>query len=701
MTNTILESALRYAELGYPVFPCAPGAKTPLTPNGFKGATTDAATIEAWWNAHPTANVAIATAGLLVVDVDTLPDGSPNTWLADQPDKMLDLAIAPLSLTPRRGRHFCFRQPAGLAFKCTAGKLAPNVDTRADGGYILAPPSAVDGKPYRWLSESHLGDMPREGLPEPPQWLLDLLDAAAAPKRAPTPKEDLKPLDSTKPGDDFCARATWHEILAPHGWLFGGERHGVQHWTRPGKDEGVSATAGHCKSESGRDLFYVFTPNAPPLEAGKSYSKFAAYATLEHGGDFGAAASALAGKGYGREASNVVDGTSPTTERPANDSGNARSPIYRPILTRLSDVQPEQVRWLWPGRIALGKLTLLAGDPGLGKSFLSLDLAARVSLGVAWPDNRLICAPLGGVVLLNAEDALGDTVRPRLDAMAADVNRIIALEAILQGVDRLPVNLQRDLAAVEQAIEQAADCRLVVIDPISAYLGKVDSHNNADIRAMLHPLADLADRHKVAVVAVTHLNKGQGSALYRATGSLAFVAAARAAWLVAKDPDSPRRRLFLPVKNNLAGDTLGMAFQIGDGVLQWEPDPVTIDADRLLAPAEPGNRRGEDASDWLRGALANGPVAAKDLFDAARAEGISTKSLRFAKEKIQAESRKGGFGHGWEWWLPCEDALEDAQGALPQNRGIFGHLREIPISDQNAPSWDDCIEPDALIGSTG
>ena len=158
-------AALRYAELGYPVFPCAPGGKAPFTPHGFKDATTDAAQIEAWWEKYPDANIGIPTAGLLVVDVDD----ADNPWPAD-PAQAEDLACGPVSLTPRGGRHHIFRQPAGKAWKNTAGKIAPKVDTRADGGYIVVPPSVVDGKPYRWAETFEL-DVAPDQLPEPPGWL--------------------------------------------------------------------------------------------------------------------------------------------------------------------------------------------------------------------------------------------------------------------------------------------------------------------------------------------------------------------------------------------------------------------------------------------------------------------------------------------------------------------------------------------------
>jgi len=166
----------------------------------------------------------------------------------------------------------------------------------------------------------------------------------------------------------------------------------------------------------------------------------------------------------------------------------ARSLEGEPVITCLADVTPRPVEWLWPARIALGKLTLIVGDPGLGKSFITLDLAGRVSRGTAWPDNPQARRDPGGVVLLSAEDDLADTIRPRLDAAGADVRRIAAITTVKRfdpatGKDKFePFNLTAHLLALEQTIEQVGSCRLVIIDPISAYLGGTDSHKNADVR---------------------------------------------------------------------------------------------------------------------------------------------------------------------------------------------------------------------------
>jgi 5S rRNA maturation endonuclease (ribonuclease M5) len=345
-----------------------------------------------------------------------------------------------------------------------------------------------------------------------------------------------------------------------------------------------------------------------------------------------------------------------------------------PVIVRLPDVKPELVAWLWPGRIAIGKLTLIAGDPGLGKSFLTLDMAARVSRGRAWPDAPSGAMTPGGVVLLSAEDGIADTIRPRLDAAGADVSRIAALEAIrtvgANGRESARTfDLSRDLPALESAIQSVDGCRLVVIDPVTAYLGGVDSHKNAEIRGLLAPLGAIAERYGVAIVAVTHLNKsGGGPAIYRAMGSLAFAAAARAAWAVSKDRDDPRRRLLLPIKNNIAPDTGGLAYRIepmgvdGCPVVAWEPDAVALSADDALAgDRDEGGGRTErdDAAEWLADLLAHGPRPARDVEREARDAGHSIATVRRAKAAIGVVSRKPAFDGPWEWTLPTPS--QDAQ----------------------------------------
>jgi putative DNA primase/helicase len=334
------------------------------------------------------------------------------------------------------------------------------------------------------------------------------------------------------------------------------------------------------------------------------------------------------------------------------------------------DVQPQPINWLWPNRIALGKLTMIAGDPGLGKSLLSIELAKHVTNGIRWPVDDTPC-PTGDVILLSAEDDLADTIRPRLDAAGADPHKVYLLERIIdinkkgQHIKR-SFSLKRDVAAIEQELEQRPQTRLIVVDPISAYLGGADSHNNSDIRSLLSPLSELANKKKVAVVLITHLNKSssQGSAMYRATGSLAFVAAARAVFIVTRDQDDPDRRLFLPIKNNLGTDREGFAYRViqadnGAPIVDWEDEAVTISADDALAVLSNEDKtKRQDAISFLERKLKDRHVDSEELFKSAESCGISRSTLNRAKSELGVDSFKTGFEGGWAWRLKQEDLSE-------------------------------------------
>jgi hypothetical protein len=372
----------------------------------------------------------------------------------------------------------------------------------------------------------------------------------------------------------------------------------------------------------------------------------------------------------------------PTHEPPKSSPVSpTKSAAPEAVVHRLCDVEPEQLEWLWLDRIPLGKLTLLAGDPGLGKSFVTCDIAARISSGRAWPDDMSFEQPIGSVVVLNCEDGLRDTIRPRLDRAKADLSKIVAIEGIKvldieSGEPRMRgFSLAADLPRLERVVTDLADCRLIVIDPVSAYCGDTDSHKNADVRALLAPLAELAERFRVAVLMVTHLAKGTGSkAIYRSMGSLAFAAAARAVWHVAKDPDDEHRRLILPAKMNLAPDPTGLAYRIEQGIICWEADPVRMHADELLAiesAAKPGSDRTQrdEAAKWLREMLADGPVPSKMIYQDGRENGHSEKTLQRAFKDMGGKPTKSGMDGGWLWSLP---SAQPALGFDPAT--VFPHL---------------------------
>ncbi len=379
-------------------------------------------------------------------------------------------------------------------------------------------------------------------------------------------------------------------------------------------------------------------------------------------------------------------------------AASAKSLEAGPVLSCLSDVKAELVQWLWPGRIALGKLTLIVGDPDQGKSLITLDLAARVSRGAGWPDCPADTAAPGGVVLLSAEDDLADTIRPRLDAAEADVQRVHALTTtkrfdLAAGKEiREPFNIAQHLQALEKAIKEVDDCRLVIIDPISSYLGGTDSHKNAEVRGLLSPLCELAARHHVAIVVVSHLRKGEGPAMYRAMGSLAFVAAARAAYVAGLDRDDPtgQRHFLLPIKSNLTKDKSGLAYRLDSTfsankqpVVAWEPTPVAIRADEALNhnPGRDNDSLSErdEAADWLSDALRDGPRPAKEVIDLARQDGIAKRTLDRAKRALNVTAYKGkGDLQGSWFWRLGEDCHEDCQDTPVGNLGNLGNLRGNP-----------------------
>jgi hypothetical protein len=329
------------------------------------------------------------------------------------------------------------------------------------------------------------------------------------------------------------------------------------------------------------------------------------------------------------------------------------------FATSLADEVPTADPWLWPGRVALGSLTLVVGDPGVGKSYLTLDMAARVSRGALWPEEELAAgsaesepapsAPAGlapgSTFLLCAEDSYADTIRPRLVALGADLSKISALRDDHgdQAFDLLP-----RLPDFERQIQSMPDARLWIIDPISSYLGNLKENHDRSIRSLLNPLANLAAAHQLAIVLVTHLSKGDGKALHRVLGSRAFGAAARNVWLVAEDAEVRDRRLLVPVKQNRTAPPTGLAFTIesvgtrGGSRLCWAAEPVSADADEALAATAyeppPRNQRRRQVIAWLEELLADGSLPLAVVRESAAAHGIADTTLRRAFREMGGQS---------------------------------------------------------------
>ena len=387
------------------------------------------------------------------------------------------------------------------------------------------------------------------------------------------------------------------------------------------------------------------------------------------------------------------------------------------LIRRASDIEAQPITWLWPNRIAVGKLTLFAGDPGLGKSQLTAHLAAVVTTRGQWPCDEGRAAQ-GSVIIFSAEDDAADTIVPRLLAAGADLSRVHIVEAVATDdgkgkTSRRMFHLEADLARLEAELVRVGDVRLVIIDPITAYLVGVDTHRNSDVRGVLGMVAETAARHRVAVVAVSHWNKsGAGPAVNRVTGSGAFTAAVRAAFMVAKDPDNLERRLFVPMKNNLARIDGGLAFRIEQhmvgeanailaSAVVWDGEQVMRTADEILAAADnAGTNQSarDDAAGWLRELLADGSLPAKQVQSEADAAGHSWATVKRAKKAagIVAFREGGAADKGrWFWRLPDTESLRgSSNGYLAQERNVsilaeVEPLKSSEVDTTNAAAPDD------------
>jgi hypothetical protein len=462
-----------------------------------------------------------------------------------------------------------------------------------------------------------------------------------------------------RPGDHYNQQMTWPQILEPAGWTHVFDRGDVSYWRRPGKDRGISATTNY----GGSDLFYPFT-SSTLFDPEQAYNKFAAYAVLEHGGDFGQAALALSRQGYGDH-----------DHRDRREASATPMPAAGASWRWLRDVKRTFVEWLWRDRLACGTLTLWIGDGGLGKSRASNDLAARVTTGAPWPDTG--AAPLGSVVILSAEDSPSSTIRPAIEAAGGELSRVAILDAVRdeQGTERT-FQLSTDLAALEQVID-ATQAVLVIIDPLSAYFGtRLDSYRDTDVRAVLEPVAKLAERRHLAILGIMHIGKATDrQARHRALGSVAFVNAARLVFAIGADPEDASRRLFVPVKANLCREAPALAFRLedADGVARvvWEDAPVLhMNADTVLAgrPVVEDDER-HDAEALLRQLLEDEPwpVPAATVAAAGRAHGIHVRSLQRAAHRLGITIRKSSFRAGWLWFRPvAEDDTASSAGSTSE-----------------------------------
>ncbi|MGB0128640.1 MAG: AAA family ATPase [Rhodocyclaceae bacterium] len=368
-------------------------------------------------------------------------------------------------------------------------------------------------------------------------------------------------------------------------------------------------------------------------------------------------------------------------------------------LIRGSDIQPEPIDWLWNGWLAAGKVHILGGAPGTGKTTIAMALAATITTGGRWPDGTR--APAGNVVIWSGEDDPADTLIPRLTLSGADLHRVFFVGDTREGNETRSFDPARDIEPLRRRLADIGDVRMLVVDPIvSAIAG--DSHQNSVVRRGLQPLADLASEMRCALVGITHLTKGTTGRdpVERINGSLAFGAVARIVMLAARhqeEGDEGRAvRLLCRAKSNIGPDGGGFEYDLHQDELTTHPgvfasavswgDAVEGAARDLLAVADATGDDGEggtlaDAKRFLSDLLADGPLQTKSIKADANGAGYSWATIRRAQKAIGAEAVREGFGKGgtWVWRLPqhiCSSDHIDAQQNALSTYGKVEHLCE-------------------------
>ena len=344
------------------------------------------------------------------------------------------------------------------------------------------------------------------------------------------------------------------------------------------------------------------------------------------------------------------------------------------LVTPVSQIAARPVEWLWNGRIPRGMLSMVEGNPDVGKSTVLLDIAARVTRGWKMPDKSGGGDPRA-VVLLSAEDDPAKVIRPRLEAGGADLERVVLISIQGKGDGREPVISDADVALIEQAIvdEKAA---LLIVDPLVAYLPDgVDSNSDHSVRRALVRLKGLAERTDCAVVCVRHWRKAStDNALYRGSGSIGFIAASRSGLVVGRDPEdeSGKRRVLASSKMNLAPLPPSLSFCLEVKLdatfphVKWG-EVSKHSASALTSPESEKDRSAvDDAANFLEERLADGWVPVKVIMKEGKEQGISEPSIRRAKKRLKLRKdhlgKPGDEDQLWVWGLAL-DALEGDQAA--------------------------------------
>lgn len=311
-------------------------------------------------------------------------------------------------------------------------------------------------------------------------------------------------------------------------------------------------------------------------------------------------------------------------------------------IIKMSDVQSQEIEWLWYPFIPYGKLTIIQGDPGDGKTTLVLNIAAKLSKGEGLDENMQIAEPIN-IIYQTAEDGLADTVKPRLELAGADCEKIMVID-----------ESDKSLSMIDERLEEAivkTGARLLILDPIQAYLGGgMDMNRANEARDMTKKLGALAEKTKCAIILIGHMNKAAGNkAAYRGMGSIDFFAVARSVLLVGRIEGEANTRAVVQIKNNLAAFGHAKAFELSESGFQWIGD-YEITVDEVLGGIAPKTNKMEQAKKILKElAETQNAVQSNEVFELAEEHGISKRTTEKAKKELGIKAKK--INNAWYWEL--------------------------------------------------
>jgi putative DNA primase/helicase len=707
---------------GCSVHPLHPYTKVPILRKWQQLATRDWATALQMWEQYPDANIGVVPGksgenGWAVIDVD---QGPRRNSAGDIVHKEGNISLAKLDADPhleRRPSTRTHETPSGgmhliysSSVPTTHGKLGKDLDVISEKGCVVWAGSRI----YDPLTKTVRRYVVKDDSPiaDPgPTWR-DLMNKVAN-KRA-----------NDRAGDKRAKNENNQEAASGSRWDYPPDQMNLQHniddydayleraplavqGQQGSKVAFKVACEGFDRALDKKTVLACMVKNwahrcAPPWETGSHLKPDDDLAkrvesAWRNGKSTIGCKSFETRSAEGRAA--FADTPPPPDQRKSGKAARAAMSGIR--LQNIDEVEMLNIEWLWPSRLARRKHTMLAGPGGMGKSQLACNIAATLSTRGNWPNNEGT-APRGTVLILTAEDDLSDTLVPRLIAAGADTKMIKTIEAVQvgDGTER-KFSLLADIANLKQLIEELGDVVLVIIDPITSYLGSDEMHSTSQARNALDPLNRLAMDTGVAILSISHLNKSKNeSARSRVTGSTAMVDAPRAAFMVGEHRDEEGIYVFAPLKNNIARAPRSLTYSIENVTLDQKDksgnpikttrlvwgESTEMTANDLTGGAARAPGRLYEAKDFLRHILANGARPAKEVQEAAAEEGISQQTLRRARKDLRVKTRPNGYQGASMWSLP--NTGDDFEHASADNCYEAAQARHREHEHRQGNPWD-------------